>query len=62
MTGSATPQYMKTWIVTFEGRVRETYLVDAETEAEAREKWSDYEPDISEVLDGAVVSVEGAGL
>ena len=49
---------MKQWTVVYEGRVRETYLVEAETESEAREKWSDYEPDTSEVLDGAVVSVE----
>lgn len=44
--------------VVFEGTVRETYHVFAETEAEARENWSDEEISYSEVIDGDVVSVE----
>ena len=46
--------------VTYEGRVRETYVVEAETSEEAMEKWFDYEPISSEVVDGSVVEVEGA--
>ena len=49
---------MKQWIVTFEGRVRETYWVTAETADEARNCYWEFEPGTSEVLDGAVVSVE----
>lgn len=43
--------------VTYEGRVREVYFVEADTAEEAREKYSDQEPYSSEVLDGGVVSV-----
>lgn len=42
--------------VVYEGTVREIYYVDAETEDEARENWSDEEPSYSEVIDGEVVS------
>jgi len=46
--------------VTYEGRVKETYVVEAETAEEAAEKWSDYEPTSSEVIDGSVVEIEEA--
>lgn len=46
--------------VTYEGRVREIYFVEADTAEEARVKYSDLEPYSSEVLDGGVVSVEEA--
>lgn len=48
---------MKRWIVTFEGRVRETYLVEAETAEEARDTWHDVEPEYSDVIDGGVIDV-----
>lgn len=44
--------------VTYEGTVRETYYVEAETAAEAREKFSEGELYRSEVLEGSVTSVE----
>lgn len=50
------PEYEVTW----EGRVREVYHVEAASPEEAREKWSDEEPTISEVWDGEVISVEEA--
>jgi hypothetical protein len=43
--------------VIYEGRVREVYIVAASSAAEAREKWCDTEPVISEVVDGSVVQV-----
>jgi hypothetical protein len=49
---------VKEYLVTYEGSVRETYCVIAESEAEAREKWSDTEPMSSEVTDGEVTSIE----
>lgn len=51
---------MKEFLVIYEGRVREVYTVPANTEEEAREVWSDFEPDSSEVIDGEVVEVEEA--
>lgn len=47
------PEYEVTW----EGRVREVYYVTADSPEEARERWSDEEPTISEAWDGEVVSV-----
>mgnify|MGYP005800126781 CR=1 FL=1 len=49
---------MKEFEVVYEGTVRETYYVFAETEEEANELWSEEEPSYSEVIDGDVVSVE----
>lgn len=51
---------MKNFELTYEGRVREVYHVQAEAEAEAREKWMDTEPVSSEVIDGEIVTVEEA--
>lgn len=48
---------MPTFEVVYEGTVREVYSVEAENEEEARNKWSDCEPDSSEVTDGEVVEV-----
>lgn len=48
---------MPTYEVIYEGICREVYLVDAESEAEAREKWSDSEPIASESIDGGVTEV-----
>lgn len=47
----------KTYTVIYEGTVREVYAVAASSEEEAREKWSDQEPDYSEVIDGHVTDV-----
>lgn len=47
----------KTYTVIYEGTVRETYSVEAESEEEARQKWCDYDPISSEVIDGAVREV-----
>ena len=44
--------------VVYEGTVREVYYVEAETEEEAMENWSSVEPDSSEVIEGAPVSVQ----
>lgn len=49
---------MAMYEVIFEGTVREVYFVVADSEDEAMENWADYEPDVSEVMDGAPVSVE----
>ncbi|WBL18497.1 hypothetical protein [Citricoccus sp. NR2] len=51
------PEFQVTW----EGRVREIYFVEAEGAEEARRIWSDYAPDISESLDGEVTDVEEVG-
>lgn len=48
---------MAEFTVIYVGRVREQYSVEADTEEEARNKWSDGEPFISEVIDGGVVEV-----
>lgn len=48
---------MPTYEVIYEGTCREVYLFDAESEAEAREKWSDFEPMVSELIDGEVTEV-----
>lgn len=48
---------MPDFTVIYEGRVREQYHVEAETEEEARRTWSDLEPAMSEVIDGSVVEV-----
>lgn len=48
---------MAEFTVIYEGRVREQYSVEADTEEEAREKWSDTEPTMSEVIDGSIVEV-----
>lgn len=48
---------MPTYEVIYEGTLREVYLVDAESEAEAREKWLDSEPIASEAFDGEVTEV-----
>lgn len=50
---------MKTYEVIYEGTVRETYLVEANSEDEARENWhrlSDH-PLSSEMIDGEVTIV-----
>ena len=52
---------MKTWRVTFEGRVRETYWITAETADEARNCYWRFEPNVSEVLDGDVIDVKEEG-
>lgn len=48
---------MPEFTVIYEGRVREQYSVEADTEEEAREKCSDTEPTMSEVIDGSIVKV-----
>lgn len=48
---------MPEFTVIYEGRVREQYVVEAATEEEARQKWSDTEPEVSEVIDGEVTEV-----
>lgn len=48
---------MTTYEVIYKGTFREVYLVDAESEAEAREKWSDSEPIASESINGGVTEV-----
>jgi hypothetical protein len=42
----------------YEGQVREVYIVEAETMAEAEEAWPDGWLASSEVYDGDVVSIE----
>ena len=51
---------MKTYLVTYEGTCRETYMVQAESEAEARENWHQVSinPISSEMIDGEVVHVQ----
>ena len=48
---------MALYEVIYEGTVRETYLVEAESEDEALENWSNDEPTSSEVIDGAPTEV-----
>lgn len=48
---------MATYEVIFEGTIREVYFVEAGSEDEAMDIWADVEPDVSEVLDGSLVSV-----
>ncbi len=43
--------------VIYEGTVREIYSVEADSEEEARKKWSDNEPVQSEVIEGDVVDI-----
>lgn len=47
----------KIWKVIYEGTVREVYLVSASSKEEALDKWPDWEPDFSEVIDGYVTDV-----
>lgn len=49
---------MAVYKVIFEGTIREVYFVEADSKDEAMENWADFEPDISEVMDGAPVSAE----
>lgn len=49
---------MKTYVVTYEGRIREIYLVEAKDEVEAREIWSKGAFFGSEVIDGEVTDVQ----
>lgn len=49
---------MKSYAVYYEGTIREVYVVQAESFEHAREIWSDFEPVVSEVIDGEVVAVE----
>ena len=53
----STREFEVVWI----GTVREVYLVEAESEDEAREIWVHDEPFSSEPLDGDVVSVRELG-
>ncbi|QDK01384.1 hypothetical protein SEA_WATERT_115 [Microbacterium phage WaterT] len=48
---------MKEYVVIYEGTIRETYLVTANSEDEAREIWSDFDAMSSEMIDGEVVDV-----
>ncbi|GAB3192009.1 hypothetical protein [Nesterenkonia suensis] len=48
---------MPEYTVIYEGTVREQYLVEADSEEEAREKWSDNPPMSSEMIDGEVTEV-----
>jgi len=48
---------MSEFTLVYEGSIREYYAVEAETEEEAREKWSDNDPFISEVVEGGIVEV-----
>lgn len=47
------PEFELTWT----GEIQETYLVEAETEEEAREKWSDTRPVSSESYGGKITDV-----
>jgi len=49
---------MAEYRVTYIGTVREVYVVDAESEADARARWAEFEPTSSEVIEGEVVRVE----
>lgn len=55
-----TEEPMKTYLVTYEGTCRETYMVQAESEAEARENWHQVSinPISSEMMYGEVVHVQ----
>lgn len=48
---------MALYEVIYKGTVRESYLVDADSEDEALENWSDHEPVNSEVIDGGPTEV-----
>lgn len=48
---------MTVYEVIYEGTVRETYLVDADSEDEALENWTEHGPVISEAIDGEVTEV-----
>lgn len=45
-----------------EGKSREFYAVEADTEEEARENWMNVEPDFSEVVDTDVVEINRVGV
>lgn len=49
---------MKSFELIYEGRVREVYNVMAESEDEARAKWMNSEPVVSEVVDGEITEVK----
>lgn len=44
--------------IVYEGRVREIYVITADSEEEARLNWVDADLAQSEVYDGEVISVE----
>lgn len=48
---------MKNYELIWEGTVREVYSVMAESEDEARRKWMNSEPVVSEALDGEITDV-----
>ena len=48
---------MSEYQVIYTGTVKQVYLVDADSEEEAREKWYDTDPVNSEVTDGEVSEV-----
>lgn len=48
---------MKDYAVVYEGTVRQVYIVEAESEDEAREKWSGSYLASSEMIEGGVVEV-----
>lgn len=49
---------MNTWKVTVMATVKETYYVDAETEADALEIWDDVDPWSRDCVDHSVESIE----
>lgn len=48
---------MSTYIVIYEGTVREQYIVEADSPEHARQIWSDFDAVSSEVIDGEVTDV-----
>lgn len=48
---------MSEYQVIYEGTIREVYIVEADSEDEARDKWPEEMPVHSEVTDGEVTGV-----
>jgi len=48
---------MSSYIVIYEGTIREEYVVEADSPEHARQIWSDFDPVSSEVIDGEVTEV-----
>lgn len=49
---------MSTYRVTYQGTIQETYYVEADTAEEAKDSWSSFPPEQSEVIGGEVIEVE----
>lgn len=48
---------MPEFTVKWRGTLEETYVFEADSEEHAREIWSDFNPDVSEAIDGEVTEV-----